>query len=76
MNEATITIEVEVNPTEDLEKVKRAIENLFLPTSAELRAKERGSLFMKKSLSGKGPGRITGQRSCVPVTTGLLPLVP
>ncbi len=45
MSEVTITVEVEVNPTEDLAKVKAAVENLFKLSSVELLCKGRGSLF-------------------------------
>ena len=29
MNEIVVHVEVEVNPTEDLQQVKRAVENIF-----------------------------------------------
>ena len=54
MSEVTVTIEAEVNPTEDPEKVKAAIENHFTPSSAELLAKDRGGLLIAKANGKEG----------------------
>ncbi|MFH0896582.1 MAG: RNA-binding domain-containing protein [Candidatus Bathyarchaeota archaeon] len=54
MSEITVTIEAEVNPTEDPKKVKTAIENLFTPFSTELLAEDRGSLFILKVKGKEG----------------------
>lgn len=48
MSEVTVTIAVDVNPTEDPEKVKAAIENLFAPSSLELITKDGGNRFVAK----------------------------
>lgn len=47
-------IEAEVNPTEDHEKVKAAIENLFAPSSIELIPKQKGSLIVAKTVGKEG----------------------
>lgn len=54
MSEVTWIIEVEVNPTEDPEKVKTAVGNLFTSSSEELLAKGRGCLFTVKAKGREG----------------------
>lgn len=54
MSEVTVTVEADVNPTEDPEKVKTAIENLFTPSSTELQARDRGSLLIAKAKGKEG----------------------
>lgn len=49
MNEITVKVEVEVNPTEDLEKVKQAVENLFGKVDYEVRPLRRGVLLVAKT---------------------------
>jgi len=46
MEEIEVQIEVEVNPTEDEVKVKRAVENMFSNLQFELKPLKRGSLLM------------------------------
>ena len=45
MDEINIRIEVEINPTEDSEKVKRAVENVFGQVNFEIKPQQRGSLL-------------------------------
>jgi len=45
MDEINVHIEVEINPTEDSEKVKRAIENVFGKVDFEIKPQQRGSLL-------------------------------
>jgi len=54
MDEIRVRIEVEINPTEDSEKVKRAVENIFGQVAFETRAQQRGSLLIAelKGLDG------------------------
>ena len=47
--EEEIQIEVEVNPTEDEAKVRRAVENMFSSLQFELKPLRRGSLLMAKA---------------------------
>ncbi|UCC33458.1 MAG: hypothetical protein JSW53_00130 [Candidatus Bathyarchaeota archaeon] len=54
MNEVDISIEAIVNPTEDLEKVKRAIENIFGRVEFEVRPQGRGSLLIAQAESRNG----------------------
>ena len=42
MNEIAVHIEVEVNPTEDLEKVKLAVENIFGAVTFEVESRTWG----------------------------------
>jgi len=45
MDEISVHIEVEINPTEDTEKVKRAVENIFGKVDLEVKPQKRGSLL-------------------------------
>lgn len=49
MDEVDIHVETEVNPTEDLEKVKRAVENIFGSVEFEVKPKKQGSLLIAKA---------------------------
>ena len=49
MEEVEIQIEVEVNPTEDEVKVKRAVENVFGSLQFEQKSLRRGSLLIVKT---------------------------
>ena len=53
MDEVDVRVEVDVNPTEDLEKVKSAVENIFGTVEFEVKPKERGSLLIAQA---KGEG--------------------
>ena len=44
-----VNIEVEVNPTEDLEKVKRAVENIFGPIRTQVEPLEQGELLVAEN---------------------------
>jgi predicted RNA binding protein with dsRBD fold (UPF0201 family) len=45
MDEISVHIDVEINPTEDSEKVKRAVENMFGQVNFEVKPQQRGSLL-------------------------------
>ena len=45
MDEISVHIEAEINPTEDSEKVKRAIENIFGQVDFAVKPQQRGSLL-------------------------------
>jgi len=45
MDEINVRIEVEINPTEDSEKVKRAVENVFGQVDFKIKPQQRGSLL-------------------------------
>ncbi len=49
MDEITIQVEVEINPTEDPEKVKRAVENLLGNAEFEIKQQRQGSLLVAKA---------------------------
>jgi len=49
MDEVDVHVEVEVNPTEDLEKVKRAVENIFGIVEFEVKPEDWGSLLTAKT---------------------------
>lgn len=49
MDEINVRVEVEVNPTEDLEKVKKAVENIFGNIEFEVTPEKRGSLLVAEA---------------------------
>jgi len=49
MNEINVKVEVEINPTEDEEKVKRAVENLLGNAEFEIKQQRQGSLLVAKA---------------------------
>ena len=51
MDEVDVHVEVEVNPTEDPEKVRRAVENIFGSVEFEVKPHGRGSLLIAKTWS-------------------------
>jgi len=54
MDKITVRVEVKVNPTEDLEKVKQAVENIFGKVEYELKPLHRGSLLIAKTRGSSG----------------------
>jgi len=54
VDEVDLHVEVEVNPTEDLEKVKRAVENIFGSLEFEVKSQRRGSLLVAKAKGIEG----------------------
>jgi len=54
MNEIEVLIEAEVNPTEDIEKVKLAIENVFGTVEYEVKELRRGKLLIAKMKGAAG----------------------
>jgi len=49
MDEISVHIEVEINPTEDPEKVKRAVENIFGKVEFVIKPQQRGSLLLAET---------------------------
>ena len=49
MDEINVRVEVKVNPTEDLEKVKKAVENIFGNIEFAVTPEERGSLLVAEA---------------------------
>jgi len=49
VDEISVYIEAEVNPTEDIEKVRRAVENIFGSVDFEIKPKKRGSVLVGKA---------------------------
>jgi len=54
MDEVEVQIEVDVNPTEDEVRVKRAVENMFSGAQFELKPLKRGSLLTAKATGMDG----------------------
>ena len=54
MNEIVVHIEVEVNPTEDLEKVKLAVENIFGSVTFKVESRTWGQLLIAKTTGTEG----------------------
>ena len=49
MNEIDVCIEAEVNPTEDIDKVRRAVENILGNVEFEVKPQKRGSILFGKT---------------------------
>jgi predicted RNA binding protein with dsRBD fold (UPF0201 family) len=49
MNELAVHVEVEVNPTEDLEKVKLAVENIFGAVTFKVESRTWGQLLIAET---------------------------
>lgn len=49
MNEVEVHVEVMINPTEDPEKVRKAVENILWNAEFEVKPLKRGSLFTAKA---------------------------
>jgi len=54
MDEIKIRVGAEINLTEDLEKVKRAVENVFSMAEVEVKTSEKGSLLIAKTRGMEG----------------------
>jgi len=58
MDEIKILVKVEVNLTEDLQKVKQAVENVFSVAEFEVKPGERGSLLIAKAKGMEGLSKL------------------
>jgi predicted RNA binding protein with dsRBD fold (UPF0201 family) len=54
MNEIVVHVEVEVNPTEDLEKVKWTVENIFGAAKFEVKSRNWGRLLIAETTGTGG----------------------
>jgi uncharacterized protein len=54
MNDVSVHVEVEVNPTEDLEKVKQAVENIFGAVTFKVKSRTWGQLLIAKTTGTEG----------------------
>jgi predicted RNA binding protein with dsRBD fold (UPF0201 family) len=54
MNDIRVNVEVEVNPTEDLEKVKQAVENIFGTITFKVKTRTWGQLLIAKTKGTEG----------------------
>ena len=54
MDEIVVHLEVEVNPTEDLEKVKRAVENIFGAVDFKVKSQRWGRLLIVETRGIEG----------------------
>jgi len=54
MNKTVVHIEVEVNPTEDLEKVKLAVENIFGAAKFNVKSRTWGQLLIAETQGTEG----------------------
>ena len=54
MSDIMVNIEVQVNPTEDLKKVKRAVENIFGAVTFNVKPKTWGQLLIVKTCGTEG----------------------
>jgi predicted RNA binding protein with dsRBD fold (UPF0201 family) len=59
MSDIMVKVEVEVNPTEDLEKVKQAVENIFGNVSFKIKPKKWGHLLLTKTCGTEGLTRLS-----------------
>jgi predicted RNA binding protein with dsRBD fold (UPF0201 family) len=58
MDEIRIRVGAEINLTEDLEKVKRAVENVFSMAEVEVKTSEKGSLLIAKTRGMEGLSKL------------------
>jgi predicted RNA binding protein with dsRBD fold (UPF0201 family) len=54
MNDLSVHVEVEVNPTEDLEKVKQAVENIFGAITFKVKSRTWGQLLIAETAGTEG----------------------
>jgi len=54
MNETVVHVEVEVNPTEDLEKVKLAVENIFGAVKFNVESRTWGKVLIAETTGTEG----------------------
>ena len=54
MNNISVHVEVEVNPTEDLEKVKQAVENIFGTVAFKVESRTWGQLLIANTTGKAG----------------------
>jgi predicted RNA binding protein with dsRBD fold (UPF0201 family) len=54
MNNLSVHVEVEVNPTEDLEKVKQAVENIFGTVAFKVESRTWGQLLIANTTEKAG----------------------
>ena len=54
MNEIMTIIETEINPTEETEKVRLAVENIFGAVECEVRVGENGDMLVGKIMGAQG----------------------
>jgi len=54
MNEILLHIEAEVNPTEDLEKVKQAVENIFGAVKFKVKSRTWGHMLIAETTGTEG----------------------
>ncbi|UCB61155.1 MAG: hypothetical protein JSW72_03645 [Candidatus Bathyarchaeota archaeon] len=54
MNEVDLQVEVEVNPTEDVDKVMQAVENIFGRLDFEEKTQRRGGLLLARTKMMEG----------------------
>jgi predicted RNA binding protein with dsRBD fold (UPF0201 family) len=54
MTDIRVHVEVEVNPTEDLEKVKQAVENIFGKVKFNVKSRTWGQLLIAKTKGTEG----------------------
>ncbi|UCH70707.1 MAG: hypothetical protein JSV29_01615 [Candidatus Bathyarchaeota archaeon] len=54
MNEITVRVEADINPTEDPNRVKRAIENIMGNAEFDVRPQKRGSLMIAEAKGTEG----------------------
>ncbi len=54
MNDISVHVEVELNPTEDLEKVKQAVENIFGTVTFKAESRKWGQLLIAKTSGTEG----------------------
>lgn len=54
MDEIEVTVKVEVNPTEDVEKVKMAVANVFANAEIDVKPQNRGSMLVARAHSLEG----------------------
>lgn len=54
MNDISVHVEVEINPTEDLKKIKQAVENVFGAVTFKVESRKWGQLLLAKTTGTEG----------------------
>lgn len=54
MSDISVHVEVEVNPTEDMEKVKQAVENILGTVTFQVESRKWGQLLLAKTFGTEG----------------------
>ena len=67
MNDVTVNIEVEVNKTEDTEKIKQAVQNIFGAVTFDAKPKTWGQLLKAQTSGTQGLTKLANMLKCAQI---------